>query len=227
MEHYASLAAEYEYDGSRSCGLCARVQGEAESVIVMITDACGRNADDGCTEGHITLSPAAWQAIGGGEADGDVENLCGDWEFVECPDEFFESDDTMKVRLMQNANEWWQALQPVNHKSKVKKVEIGDRTLEIFDEVPDDDNEPENKRGFWFENQYLDGEGQLELPAIVRVTMEGGECAEGTMDSMQGEFILDQDCSEDTPEETSQEETSEEGQFLIVETAICTQQKAQ
>ena len=138
----------------------------ATEVIALVTDSCPE-----CEENQIILSPDAWNDF----SESTDQALCGSWEFIDCPCSYLEGE-SMKIKVKAGGNLWWQALQPINHRSKVTDIEmeipeIGLMSLQLFGDI--------GKDGFWWENQI--NEGQLGFPTTVKVTTEAGVCMSGTL----------------------------------------------
>ena len=163
-----------------NCGRCVRVkcscdqenpqhaqdgkpcQPDGKETIVMVVDSC-----PSCPYvGDIDLSYSAWDAVTGNESPSKYD---GTWEFVECPSAFLTGP--LKLRFKDGSSQWWYALQPVNHRTKITgmTVSFNGKTEDlIFGEI----------EGYWWK-----GVSQLSFPVTITMTNEEGNTASVTLES--------------------------------------------
>ena len=88
---------------------------KGQDVIAMVTDSC-----PSCSQsGDIDLSYAAWDDVTGNDAHSRFD---GSWEFVPCPDHFLSGNT--KLSLKSGSSMWWLAVQVVNFRNKIEKIQI-------------------------------------------------------------------------------------------------------
>ena len=175
--HFAALTKSGNsnkdmYENGANCGRCVRVrcsceqsqfqgacQGgfkEGKETILMVVDSCPT-----ChAAGDIDTSTAAWNSITGNEGFSRYE---GTWEFVECPSNFVTGN--AGVRVKPGSSKWWHALQPVNFRHKITKMELNG------EEVPFGVID-----GFWWVK-----ESETSFPATLVITNSAGDSASITL----------------------------------------------
>jgi expansin (peptidoglycan-binding protein) len=105
------------YDGSGACGACFKVTGQKGSVVVRVVDSCPVNTaanDCGDTNADLDLSAEAFAAI----EDPNVGIANVSYQLVPC-----EVVGPMKFRFKDGSSQWWTAVQVLNHREPVAKVE--------------------------------------------------------------------------------------------------------
>lgn len=132
-----------DYAASAACGTCVRIDGPDGSVDVRIVDQCPE-----CPEGHIDLSPSAFERIAPIEA-GRVEIS---WEYISCP-----MQGDVVYHFNDGSNAWWTAVQIRNHRNAIATFEF--ERDGAFVEVPRVDY-----------NYFVEESGMGEGPFTFRIT---------------------------------------------------------
>jgi expansin (peptidoglycan-binding protein) len=99
-----------DYAGSAVCGACVAIDGPDGSVTVRIVDSC-----PGCAPGDLDLSPQAFERIAPLAA-GRVPIT---WHYVPC-----DVTGPVRYRFKDGANQWWTALQVLDHRHAVESLEV-------------------------------------------------------------------------------------------------------
>jgi len=154
-----------QFSGTAVCGSCAEVQGPKGTLVVRIVDSCPE-----CAAGHLDLSREAFRQIAN-EVDGRVQTQ---WRLVSCP-----VAGPVRYRVKNGSNEWWSAIQVLNHRVPVTKLEW-------------------QKGGSWVEakrdpasNYFTEPSGMGPGPVKVRITGSTGETLEDSIPSTAGEKTYD------------------------------------
>ncbi len=98
-----------DWAGSAHCGACADVEGPNGSVLVRIVDLCPE-----CKSGDLDLSPQAFEKI----APLELGRVPISWQLVSC-----DVPDHMRYRYKDGSNQWWTAVQILDHRVPIEKVE--------------------------------------------------------------------------------------------------------
>ena len=113
----AGSAAFRPYNDHMNCGRCVRLRcscdqsnkwnfdkcSQGKDSIVMVTDSC-----PSCQgSGDLDLGEGAWDEVTGGNS---PDRFDGSYEFVPCPTEFINGDNT-KVRWKSGSSVWWALVQ--------------------------------------------------------------------------------------------------------------------
>jgi expansin (peptidoglycan-binding protein) len=98
-----------DWDNSAWCGACARVEGPNGNVTVRIVDLCPE-----CASGDLDLSPEAFEQI----APIERGRVPISWTFVTCG-----VSGPVKYRYKDGTNQWWTAVQVLNHALPVVSLE--------------------------------------------------------------------------------------------------------
>jgi expansin (peptidoglycan-binding protein) len=98
-----------DYGNSAPCGACAHVVGPEGEVTVRVVDLCPE-----CPEGHIDLSPEAFERI----APIEHGRVPIRWQYVPC-----DVSGPVVYHFKDGSNEWWTALQLRNIRHAVAKLE--------------------------------------------------------------------------------------------------------
>jgi expansin (peptidoglycan-binding protein) len=150
-----------QFAGTAVCGSCAEIQGPKGTVVVRIVDSCPE-----CGSGHLDLSREAFGQIAE-YVDGRVQTQ---WRLVSCP-----VAGPVSYRVKQGSNQWWSAIQVLNHRVPVTKLEW-------------------NKSGTWVSaprdpasNYFVEASGMGPGPVKIRITGSTGQTLEDTIPSTTGE----------------------------------------
>jgi len=150
-----------QFAGTAVCGSCAEIQGPKGTVVVRIVDSCPE-----CGPGHLDMSREAFGQIAN-MVDGRVQTQ---WRLVSCP-----VAGPVRYRVKQGSNQWWSAIQVLNHRVPVTKLEW-------------------QKSGTWVpaprdpdSNYFTEKSGMGTGPVKVRITASTGEMLEDTIPSTTGE----------------------------------------
>jgi expansin (peptidoglycan-binding protein) len=150
-----------QFAGTAVCGSCAELQGPKGTVVVRIVDSCPE-----CGSGHLDLSREAFGQIAN-MVDGRVQTQ---WRLVSCP-----VAGPVRYRVKQGSNQWWSAIQVLNHRLPVTKLEW-------------------QKSGTWVaaprdpaSNYFVEASGMGPGPVKVRITASDGHTLEDTIPSTTGE----------------------------------------
>ncbi len=98
-----------DWAGSASCGACAEVTGPSGAVRVRIVDLCPE-----CVSGDLDLSLQAFEKI----APRELGRVPIDWRLVSC-----EVRGNLRYRYKDGSNEWWTAVQILDHRVPIESVE--------------------------------------------------------------------------------------------------------
>ncbi|HLL05384.1 MAG TPA: expansin EXLX1 family cellulose-binding protein [Myxococcaceae bacterium] len=154
-----------QFAGTAVCGSCAEIDGPKGSVVVRIVDSCPE-----CNTGHLDLSREAFAKIAN-MIDGRVQTQ---WRLVSCP-----VTGPVRYRVKQGSNQWWSAIQVLNHRLPVTKFEY-------------------QKNGAWVNtrrdpdsNYFTEPAGMGTGPVKVRITASDGQTLEDTIPSTAGEKTYD------------------------------------
>jgi expansin (peptidoglycan-binding protein) len=154
-----------QFAGTAVCGSCAEVQGPKGTVVVRIVDSCPE-----CGPGHLDLSREAFGKIAN-MVDGRVQTQ---WRLVTCA-----VSGPVRYRVKDGSNQWWSAIQVLNHRLPVTKLEW-------------------QKDGAWVEakrdpasNYFTEPSGMGPGPVKVRITATNGQTLEDSIPSTTGEKTYD------------------------------------
>ncbi|CAG5091310.1 Oidioi.mRNA.OKI2018_I69.PAR.g12962.t2.cds [Oikopleura dioica] len=113
------------WEKGANCGRCVEIDCTAGNVgtncdagkttVAMVVDSCPE-----CHEGDLDLSNAAWDKVSGNAGH---SRFKANWKFIECPDRFM-MKDTFEFHIKEGSSKWWLAVMPLNHKHKMKSIEI-------------------------------------------------------------------------------------------------------
>lgn len=141
-----------EWAGSALCGACAAVDGPEGSVTVRIVDLCPE-----CSSGDLDLSPDAFAEL----APLERGRIPIEWSLVSC-----DVSGPIRYRYKDGTNQWWTAVQVLNHRLPIAKLEWSADGTE-FQEVPREDY-----------NYFVAEDGFGPDPVTVRVTATDGQVLE-------------------------------------------------
>ena len=112
-QYYGALNTA-QYADAAACGACARVTGPDGTIDVQIVDQCPIDTNPICYEGHIDLSPPAFDAIGN-PVDGIIPIS---WHWVPC-----DVVGPIQYLFKDGSNAFWTAVQIRNHRYAIASVE--------------------------------------------------------------------------------------------------------
>lgn len=158
----AAINAE-EWDGSAWCGACVDVHGPSGDVRVRIVDLCPE-----CEAGHLDLSPEAFEQVAAIEL-GRVDIT---WEMVECG-----IDGPISYRYKDGANQWWTAVQVLDHRLPVESMEYSKDGASFL---------PMMRMDY---NYFLTESGFGEEETVVRVTAIDGQTLTDTLPPVE-EYLI-------------------------------------
>lgn len=144
-----------QYQDSAVCGACVEIEGPKGNLRVRIVDSC----PDCPTKGHLDLSREAFAKIAN-PIDGRVNVR---WRMVTC-----DVQGPVRYHLKEGSSQWWTAIQVLNHRVPVTKLEYW-------------------KNGAWVNvkredyNYFVEPAGMGTGPIKVRVTASTGETLEDTL----------------------------------------------
>lgn len=141
-----------DWAGSAWCGACARVDGPDGSVTVRIVDLCPE-----CESGDLDFSPEAFAEL----APLEHGRIPIEWSLVAC-----DVSGPIRYRYKDGTNPWWTAVQVLNHRLPIAKLEWSADGSE-FQEVPREDY-----------NYFVAADGFGDDPVKVRVTAVDGQVLE-------------------------------------------------
>ena len=99
-----------DYNNALVCGSFVQVSGPNGSVIIRIVDRCPE-----CLEGDIDLSQEAFSKI----ADPVLGRVQITWKYIAG-----DVTGNIRYRFKEGSHEWWTAVQILNHRHPVEKVEM-------------------------------------------------------------------------------------------------------
>ena len=144
-----------QYQDSAVCGACVEIEGPKGNLRVRIVDSC----PDCPTKGHLDLSREAFAKIAN-PIDGRVNVR---WRMVTC-----DVQGPLRYHLKDGSSQWWTAIQVLNHRVPVTKLEYW-------------------KNGAWVNvkredyNYFVEPAGMGTGSIKVRVTASTGETLEDTL----------------------------------------------
>ncbi|AKJ31638.1 lipoprotein [Caldimonas brevitalea] len=154
-----------DYAGSAACGAFVSVRGPKGSVTVRITDRC-----PGCAPGDIDLSEQAFAKI----ADLTAGRVPVTWQVVAG-----DVSGPVRYRYKDGSTRWWTAIQVLNHRLPIEKLEIKPSGSSQWIAVK---REPYN----YFVHQPEIAAGPLQ----VRVTAQGGATLVDTLPEPQSNLVV-------------------------------------
>jgi expansin (peptidoglycan-binding protein) len=160
----AALNSE-DWAGSAWCGACADVDGPNGSVRIRIVDLCPE-----CPTGHLDLSPQAFEQI----AELSAGRVPITWSFVSC-----DVSGPISYRYKDGANEWWTAVQVLNHRLPITSLEWS----------PDGTGWNPTQREDY--NYFLDAGGFGPDPVRVRITAIDGQTLEDDLPAVQEYLVVE------------------------------------
>lgn len=148
-----------DWAGSAWCGACAEVTGPNGSVTVRIVDLCPE-----CKSGDLDFSPEAFERL----APLEQGRIPIEWSLVAC-----DVSGPIRYRYKDGTNPWWTAVQVLNHRLPIAKLEWSPDGTE-FQEVPREDY-----------NYFVEADGFGDRPVKVRVTAVDGQVLEDELPAPQ------------------------------------------
>jgi expansin (peptidoglycan-binding protein) len=151
--------------GSGWCGACADVEGPNGSVLVRIVDLCPE-----CPSGHLDLSPQAFDQI----AERSAGRVPITWHLEPCI-----VDGPVRYRYKDGANQWWTAVQVLNHRLPIRSLEWS---------ADGSSWNPTERQSY---NYFLDSNGFGPDPVRVRITAVSGQTLEDELPTVQEYLVVD------------------------------------
>lgn len=145
-----------QFENAAWCGACAEVEGPLGTTVVRIVDLCPE-----CQAGHLDLHPGAFDEVAN-RIDGRVDIQ---WRFVSC-----DVAENVGFRLKEGSSQWWTAVQVVDHRLPIRKLEWWNG--EAWIEVP---RQPYN--------YFVAETGMGPGPWLVRITAIDDQTLEATIPS--------------------------------------------
>ncbi len=152
-----------EWSDSAWCGACIDVDGPSGSVRVRVVDLCPE-----CAAGHLDLSREAFAQIAAVEL-GRVEIS---WQMVAC-----DVTGPVSYRYKDGANQWWTAVQVLNHRLPVETMEYS-KDEETW--------QPMERMDY---NYFLSGDGFGTGATWVRITAIDGQTLTDELPAVQ-EYLV-------------------------------------
>jgi expansin (peptidoglycan-binding protein) len=112
FDYYSPAIEGKDYPQATLCGAYAKVNGSKGSIVIKIVDLC---PDDICTQGHIDLSPEAFETVGN-LVDGYIPIS---WQLVSKP-----LTGPVSFRYKDGSSQWWAGIQVRNHRNPVATLEV-------------------------------------------------------------------------------------------------------
>ncbi|HOU94635.1 MAG TPA: expansin EXLX1 family cellulose-binding protein [Polyangiaceae bacterium] len=154
-----------DWAGSAWCGACADVTGPSGSVRIRIVDLCPE-----CASGDLDLSPEAFQQLAAIE----LGRVPITWRLVTC-----DVAGPVSYRYKDGANQWWTAVQVLNHRVPVQSMEYSKDGASYSPMVRQDYNYFLTESGF--------GEGTTR----VRITSVDGQVLEDELPPVQEYLVVE------------------------------------
>lgn len=155
-----------DWANSGWCGACADVDGPDGSVQVRIVDKCPE-----CATGDLDMSPFAFQQIAPLE-DGRVPIT---WKFVPCND----TPQQVSYRYKDGSNQWWTAVQVLDNRMPVAKLEWAAGDDGVFVEMMREDF-----------NFFIEPNGFGDGAVRIRVTGIDGTSFVDELPAVQADLIV-------------------------------------
>ena len=150
-----------QYNNSNTCGTCVEITrlNSNKKVVVKILDQCPE-----CPFGDIDLSPEVFSKLGTLKEG----RIPISWRYVPCP-----STPKISIRYKSGSSRYWTAIQVINHRNQVKKVEARDQNGNFQNLSRTDYNY------FLDDNGFYNGDGP-DGPYTLRITDIYGNQLSGT-----------------------------------------------
>jgi expansin (peptidoglycan-binding protein) len=175
---YTAALSEKHFQNGLACGATANIKNGSKEIQVMIVDLCPKQGNEQWCSGDLPHFD-----LGGATAFSQLENI--DVGVKEVQIQFVPTpvgDTPVKLHLKDGINAYWFAIQVLNHRYPVSKLEIQDP-----------------KTGSWITGQRkadlwnywvftFTGTG-LMIPYQIRITDQYGQVIEETGNSLQEKFI--------------------------------------
>lgn len=161
----AAMNAE-EYAGSAVCGECVKAKGPKGEVTVRIVDQCPE-----CKKGHLDMSKEAFAKI----ADVSAGRVDIEWSVVTCG-----VSGPVKYHFKDGSSKWWTAIQVLNHRLPITKLEVKKAGSSAYEEVAREDY-----------NYFVADGGVGDGPFSVRITGVGGSTLEDTLPGVTSDTTVD------------------------------------
>jgi expansin len=152
-----------DWSGSSLCGACAKVTGPKGTLTVRIVDLCPE-----CNSGDLDMGEAAFAKV----AEPSAGRVAITWHLVSCA-----VSGPIQYRYKDGANQWWTAVQVLNHRLPVVSLEYATDGVTFQPTVRTD------------YNYFLTESGFGPDPVRVRVTAVDGQVLEDELPTVQERLI--------------------------------------
>lgn len=122
-EFFGAIATA-NFQNASACGACAELRYQNRSVTITIADECPLNNDNPadidnptCTDGHIDLSRAAWNALTDNAQGTEIGGVS--WNFVPC-----DTAGNIEVELLDPGNIYWNEFVVRGHRYPIARAEV-------------------------------------------------------------------------------------------------------
>ncbi len=175
---YTAALSEKQFLNGLACGATARIKNGTKEIEVMVVDLCPKVGNEQWCSGDMPHFD-----LGGATAFGQLENVnVGVKElqirFVSTP----VGDAPVKLRLKDGINQWWFAIQVLNHRYPVAKVELKDAKSDSW-------TTGQRKPDLWNYWVFTFAGSGLTAPYQIRITDQYGQVIEETGNSIQEKFM--------------------------------------
>jgi expansin (peptidoglycan-binding protein) len=171
---YTAALSEKHFQSGLACGATARIQNGTKEIEVMIVDLCPVEGNEQWCSGDLPHFD-----LGGSGAFGQLENVNTgvkevQVEWVATP----VGDLPVKLRLKDGVNKWWVAVQVLNHRYPVAKIEIKDPQSGAWITGA-------QKADLWNYRVFTFTGNGLSTPYQLRITDQFGQAIEETGTTLQ------------------------------------------
>jgi len=175
---YTAALSEAHFQRGLACGATARLIKNGKEIQVMIVDLCPKDENPQWCSGDMTHFD-----LGGTNAFSQLESVeTGvtelDFEWLPTP----VGNSPVKLRFKDQVNEYWVAIQVLNHRYPVAKLEINDPQSGSW--LTGDRTE----EGMWNYWQFNFSQA-LQTPFQIRITDQYGQVIEETASTIQGDYM--------------------------------------
>jgi expansin (peptidoglycan-binding protein) len=176
--HCTAALSEKHFQDGLACGATARLKNGDKEIEVMIVDLCPVQGNEQWCSGDLTHFD-----LGNTSTFSQLEEVSKgvaeiQFKWVPTPVE----DKPIKLRLKDGVNAYWVALQVINHRYPIAKLEVKDPKTEKW--------ETGNKlNGMWNYWQFSYSGSGLTTPYQIRITDQYGQVIEETGNSLEEKYM--------------------------------------
>ncbi len=175
---YTAALSEKHFQNGIACGATARLRNGSNEIEVMIVDLCPVQGNEQWCSGDMTHFD-----LGNTSTFSQLEKVekgVAEVEFKWIPTPV--GDKPVKLRLKDGVNKYWVALQVLNHRYPISKLEVKNPLTGQWETG----KKPKNMWNYWVFSYTGDG---LTVPYYIRITDQFGQVIEETGNTLQEKAI--------------------------------------